>query len=267
MEKDEPERELPVIVCRKAKRRCYLRSGEKKFGPWDELDRQIRYSPDKKHWAIRGKLHGQYYVLADGVRCGPFDGYVEGPEFDEERGVFVFAAMRGNEFLLVAGKKVMRWGKIVEKAGDGKYVRVGKNRFGPYHEVWFSKFSTQGNRWAVIAGKEEKGFYLLLDGREFGPFSELTPRGEFSPNGRLFFCRELFNENSRTMVNIIINGERVYSPCEETWVHFFSPDGKRWAIHAKRGEFEGLVVDGKEFGNYPFPNFIFNFRRQRVWDI
>lgn len=251
----------PVILCRREKQRYWLRWGEKKYGPWDKLDRSIQYSPDRKHWAIRGELHGHYYVLADGVRYGPFDGYVDSPEFDEARGGFVFAAMRGNEFLLVAGGKVVRRGKVIEKPGEGKYVCVGKDRHGPYYEVWSSHFSLQGGRWAAIASRdgEGRGFYLVLDGREFGPFVELEPRGRFGPGGCIYYCLELFEENSRTMENIVINGERVYGPCEDAFIHDFSPDGKRWMVHAKRGEFEGLVVDGLEYGNYPFPKFIFDF--------
>jgi hypothetical protein len=200
-------------------------------------------------------------VLADGARYGPFDAHVDGPEFDEEREAFVFAAMREKEFLLVAGGRVLRRGKIVEKPGEGKYVCVGKDRHGPYYEVWSAHFSLQGGRWAAIASRdgEGKGFYLVLDGKESGPFTELEPRGEFSSSGHIFFCRELFGDDSRTLQHIVINGETVYGPCEASFIHFFSPDGKRWAIHAKRDEFEGLVVDGREFGNYPFPKFIFDF--------
>jgi len=251
----------PVILCRREKQRCWVRWGEREYGPWDELARSIRYSPDGKHWAIRGKLHGSYYVLADGAKYGPFDGHIDGPEFDVERGRFVFAAGRDIEFFLVVGGKVVRLGKIVDKPGEGKYVQVGKARYGPYYEVWSAHFSLQGGRWAAIASRdgEKRGFYLLLDGREFGPFIELEPRGKFGPGGLLFFCRELFGEDSGILTNIVINGERVYGPCENAFIHDFSPDGKCWMLQAKRGEFEGLVVDGREFGNYPFPRFIFEF--------
>ena len=251
----------PVILQRREKHRFWLRWQGKKYGPWDSLDRLIDYSLDKKHWAVRGVLHGSYYVLADGERYGPFDGYVLGPEFDEERGVFVFAAMRGHEFLLVADGKVVRRGRIVEKPGEGKYVCVGKNRYGPYYEVWSAHFSLQGGRWAAIVSRDGqgKGFYLVLDGKEFGPFTELEPRGEFSPTGRLFFCRELLGDDPRTLQNIVINGERVYGPCEAPFIHFFSPDGRRWMVHAKREGFEGIVVDGREYCHCPFPKFIFDF--------
>ena len=251
----------PVILQRREKQRFWLRWKGKKYGPWDKLDRMIDFSPDKRHWAVRGELHGRYYVLVDGDRYGPFDGYVEGPEFDEERGVFVFAAMRGNEFLLVAGGKVVRRGRIVEKPGEGKYVCVGKDRHGPYYEVWSAHFSLRGGRWAAIASRdgERQGFYLILDGREFGPFIELEPRGKFSPTGSLLFCRELFGDDSCTLEYIVINGERVYGPCEAPYIHFFSPDGKRWMAHVRRGAFEGIVIDGHEYGNYPFPKFIFEF--------
>jgi hypothetical protein len=261
MKSKRPDSNNPVILQRREKQRFWLRWRGKKYGPWDNLDRSIRYSPDGKHWAVRGKLHGRYYVLVDGARYGPFDGYVEGPVFDEERGFFVFAAMRNNEFLLVAGGRVMRRGKIVEKPGEGKYVCVGKDRHGPYYGVWSAQFSLQGGRWAAIASREGEGqgFYLLLDGRESGPFTELEPRGEFSPTGSIFFCRELFGDDSRTLQNIVINGERVYGPCEAPFIHYFSPDGKRWMVHAKRDMFEGIVVDGREYGNYPFPRFIFDF--------
>jgi hypothetical protein len=256
-----PDHDNPVILQRREKQRFWLRWGEKKYGPWEKLDRSISYSPDGKHWAVRGKLHGQYYVLVDGARYGPFDGYVEGPEFDEGRWVFVFAARRGNEFLLVANGRVVRRGRIVEKPGEGEYVCVGKDRHGPYYCVWSAHFSLQGGRWAAITSRDGqgKGFYLLLDGKEFGPFTELEPQGKFSSTGALFFCRELFGDDSRTLQNVVINGERVYGPCEAPYIYFFSPDGKRWMVHAKRGEFEGIVVDGHEYGNYPFPKFIFDF--------
>ncbi len=251
----------PVILQRREKQRSWLRWKGKKFGPWDKLDRSIRYSPDGKHWATRGELHGRYYVLADGARYGPFDGYVEGPEFDAEAGAFVFAAMREKEFLLVAGGRVVRRGKIIAKPGEGKFIQVGKGRYGPYYEAWSAHFSLRGGRWAAIASRdgEGRGFYLVLDGKEFGPFIELEPRGDFSPTGALFFCRELFGDDSRTLQHIVINGERVYGPCEASFIHFFSPDGRRWMVHARRDEFEGIVVDGREYGNYPFPRFIFDF--------
>lgn len=253
--------DLPVIEKKQKNGKSYVHWLGKEFGPWDRLDEKVQFSPDGKHWAIRGELHDKYYVLTDDCKYGPFDGHVVGPEFDEERGVFVFAAMRGSEFLLVTGGKVVRQGRIVERPGEGKYILVGKSRYGPYYEVWSAHFSLQGGRWAAIASRDGqgKGFYLVLDGKESGPFTELEPRGEFSPGGHIFFCRELFGDDTRTQQNIVINGERVYGPCEASFIHFFSPDGRRWMVHAKREGFEGIVVDGREYGNYPFPKFIFDF--------
>ena len=157
----------------------YVRFGGKEYGPWDKLDEKVQFSPDGKHWAIRGELHDKYYVLTDSHKYGPFNFNIKGPMFDPSLGVFVFTAQRDNEFFLVAGGEVIRKGSVIEKPGGEMFITVSNKRFGPYQDVELPLFSSQWQKMGCLLCASDDNGFLLLNGKEHGPFMAVE-RPEFS---------------------------------------------------------------------------------------
>lgn len=170
MTKETIEPDIFEIIQKPENEKWYVRIGGKEYGPWDELDdvedegekrcwTKIQFSPDRVHWAIRGKLNENYYVLADGRKYGPFN--IKGPIYDPRRVAFVFAAQRGNEFFLVANGEAVKKGKVVEKADEEEFIIVNGKRFGPYQDIELPLFSLSGKKWTAAVWREKQSFLLL----------------------------------------------------------------------------------------------------------
>jgi hypothetical protein len=231
----------------------YVRINGKEYGPWDKLDEKVQFSPDGKHWAIRGELHDKYYVLTDSRKYGPFNFNVKGPMFDPGRDVFVFTAQRDNEFFLVAGGKVIKKGKVVEKPGGEMFITVSNKRFGPYQDVELPLFSPSGKKWAAAVWREKQSF-LLLNGKEHGPFRSVE-RPEFSRNGELCTCPCRDDKGQ----GLLVDGGKFYGPYEQYFGPWFSPDGKHWSLDIQKKKWHGFLVDGIEYGPFPFQYFVPEF--------
>lgn len=253
----------PVIERREKNNKYYLHWGEKEFGPWDELDREVKFSPDNNHWAIRGMLHERSYVLSDGGKYGPFDYRSSEPWYDPGRKAFAFTANRGKEFFLIADGKIVKKGKTVENKGGEVFLLLNRRRYGPFQNVYFPAFSLSGRRWAAQVDKEGQS-RLLLDGKEYGPFPGMGVM-EFSKGAELFACRCDRGQGE----GLLIEGEQFFGPYQGIFGPFFSPDGRRWGMDVGKGEkWHGFVVDGSEYGPFPFQYFVPRFSGDsRHWSV
>lgn len=257
------EKGISELIREPGTGKWYVRIGGKEYGPWDEVDRPFKYSPDSKHWAIRGELHEKYYVLADGRKYGPFNFNIKGPVFDPGHGAFVFAAQRDNEFFLVANGKIIKKGKVVEKPDEEKFIIVNGKHFGPYHDIELPLFSLSGKKWTATVHRENKSF-LLLNGKEYGPF-KVVDHPEFSGGGELCTC-SCFSKEGR---GFLVDGEKFYGPYKGHSGPWFSPDGKRWGLDIeKKKKWYGFLVDGIEYGPFPFQYFVPRFSPDsRRWAV
>jgi|GEM_PF-884464 len=257
------ESKKPVIERREINQKYYLHWGGKEFGPWDELDREVKFSPDNGHWAIRGTLHERSYVLIDGSKYGPFDYCTSKPWYDPDRMAFAFTANRGNEFFLIVDGKIVKKGKTVKNEEGDFFLLVNSRRCGPFQNVFFPAFSLRGRRWAAQVDREVRS-WLVLDGREYGPFSSVGVM-EFSKGAELFACRCDRGQGE----GLLIEGEQFFGPYESIFGPFFSPDGKRWGLDVGKGKkWHGFVVDGIEFGPFPFQYFVPRFSSDsRHWSV
>jgi hypothetical protein len=253
MKKKIDEKGISELIRKPGTGKWYVRIDGKEYGPWDKVDRPCKYSPDGKHWAIRGELHDKYYVLADGCKYGPFNFNVKGPWFDSGRGAFVFTAQRDNEFFLVAGGEVIKKGKVVEKPGGEMFVTISNKRFGPYQDVELPLFSPSGKKWAAAIRREDKGF-LLLNGKEYGPFMAVE-HPEFSRGGEICACPCRDDKGQ----GLLVEGEKFFGPYEQYFGPWYSPDGEHWGLDIQKKKWHGFLVDGVEYGPFPFQYFVPEF--------
>ncbi|MCX6558388.1 MAG: hypothetical protein NTW95_13315 [Candidatus Aminicenantes bacterium] len=247
------EKGISELIRKPGTGKWHVRIDGKEYGPWDKVDRPFKYSPDGKHWALTGKLHDKYYVLADGCKYGPFNFNIKGPWFDPCRGVFVFTAQRDNEFFLVAGGEVIRKGSVVEKPGGEMFITVSNKHFGPYQDVELPLFSPSGKKWAAALRRDDKGF-LLLNGKEYGPFRAVE-RPEFSRGGELCTCPCRDDKGQ----GLLVEGEKFYGPFEQYFGPWYSLDGKHWGLDIQKKKWHGFLVDGIEYGPFPFQYFVPEF--------
>ena len=244
----------PVIEKRGKNEKHYLRWGSKEFGPWDELDDEVIFSLDRRNWVIRGELHGKSYVVIDGCKYGPFDRRVSKPSYDPGRKEFVFTASREGEFFLIANGKIIKKGKTVEKSDEKVILLVNSKRFGPYQYIFSPQFSLSGKRWAADAEKDGES-WLLLDGKEYGPFKRVGCM-EFSKGGETCASRCDRGQGEE----LLLDGERFFGPYAGMDGPIFSPDGRRWGMDIRKGKkWYGFVVDGVEYGPFPFQFFFPRF--------
>ena len=265
---------LPVIKKRQANGKSYVYWQGKEYGPWDELDdvedegkrrcwTKIQFSPDRVHWAIRGRLNEKHYLLIDGRKYGPFNFNIKGPMYDPSRGAFVFAAQRDNEFFLIANGKIIKKGKVIQEGYEEEFIVVNNKRFGPYQDIELPLFSLSGKKWAAAVWREKQSF-LLLNGKEHGPFRHVS-RVEFSRGAEICTC-SCSNEQGE---GLLVNGEKFYSPNKGHSGPWFSPDGKRWGLDIQKGKkWYGFVVDGIEYGPFPYQFFVPQFSPDsRHWAV
>lgn len=255
--------DLPVIEKKQKNGKSYVHWLGKEFGPWDKLDEKVQFSPDGKHWAIRGELNEKWYVLTDGRKYGPFSFNIKGPMFDPGRGAFVFAAQRYNEFFLVANGKIVKKGKVIEKADEEKFIIVNSKRFGPYHDIELPLFSLSGKKWAAAVYREKQSF-LMLNGKEYGPFKNVG-RPEFSRGAEICTC-SCSNDQGE---GLLVDGGKYYGPYKDHSGPRFSPDGKRFGLEiAKIKRWYGFLVDNVEYGPFPYQWFVPQFSSDsRHWAV
>ncbi len=260
MESNEGKQPGPVIERRGNRGKWWLEWQGKVSGPWGFLEKKPVYSPDGKHWAVRGELHQKWYVLIDGIKHGPFDSWLKQPWFDRERSAFVFTAGRKNEFYLMIDGRIIKTGRIFEK-GEGKVsLHIEGRRYGPYEDIREGVFSPSGGKWAAAAWRGDQ-CWLLLNGKEHGPFRKVGDV-EFGPGIEPCACRV----DRGNGPELLIDGERFYGPYDGIFGPEFSPDGRRWGMDiAMKNLQHGFIVDGETFGPFPyqyfFPRFSADSRR------
>jgi hypothetical protein len=145
---------------------------------------------------------------------------------------------------------------VVERRGkNGEcWLKWRGKTLGPYDDVGKEAISPSGEKWAAAAWRGKEA-WLLLEGREHGPFHGVSGI-VFSANAERCACRVDRGDGPE----LLIDGEGFFGPYEDVDQPDFSPDGRRWAADiTKKGKWHGFVVDGEEFGPFPFQFFMPRF--------
>jgi WD40 repeat protein len=156
--------------------------------------------------------------------------------------------------LLTFGPKGRRLGYHADR-GKEQFVVVDGATIGPVARVhaFGIVFSPDEAHWAFMTFDEDaEKEAVYLDGKKFDEFEikrEDLPNSLFTTDGKLIYRRVRIQDGQRRH-HLIVDG-RAVSPGYDSigWITM-SPDGKRLAYKASRGEGEFFVLDGAELKSY-----------------
>lgn len=155
----------------------YIVCGQRRYGPYEKVDRGFLVSPDGVSVAYSALIGGAWYAMRDGISVGgPYEsigyderGYDSGIEYYRES---AFSYDGDGISLLYA----------VKKSGKSYLIR-GNQETGPFDFIVCLTQSGDRTRYAAIVGKEGKCF-TLNNGRLEGPFDRVDSL-DFARDGNL----------------------------------------------------------------------------------
>jgi hypothetical protein len=181
---------------------------------------------------LSGADHSAFIAEIAGKECLVVDG-VEGRQFERIQDVKM--SLDGKRTAFRAERSTDRWYMVV----DGVPGTI-------YPEITAARFSDDGSRIGYLAGPEGQRV-LVVDGREMP-----TPAGRpvdgpfFSPDGKHLAYGVAKEGDTAALVLDGVQG-KIFDSLSDVR---FSPDGKRLACVAQRGNRSMVVIDGVEQGQY-----------------
>jgi Tol biopolymer transport system component len=198
----------------------------KKGKPYDAIARDYPvFSPDSRRIAYLAGLDGKRFAVVDGR---------EGKRYDDVSGLIFSPDGRHVSYLAQAG---------------GKHLVVSDEKEGtPYDGIVRNTlvYGPEGGHVAYVAMRGANQF-LVLDGMEENPQANVLTKLTFSPDGGRLACVAKDHLGEFVFVTGTGRGDyykRIYG-CP-----VFSPDGRRVAYAALKGNNPVVVVDGAEGKRY-----------------
>ncbi len=191
-----------------------------------QLHKPLRFSADGARFAYAGGLPegGQCYVI-DGETFGPYEAAAMGTlDFSGDGKRTIYAARaEGQSRVYLDGQPQAAYERIhapVAFSPDGKR-HLYKGR--------------RGDKWVVV-----------VDGKEMGEYDDTAKdHPVFSPDSRRVACHACTGPWEGGEHFVVVDGVRGPS-YDAIGTLSFSPDGKRMAYEARRGDKWRAVIDGKE---------------------
>ncbi len=192
---------------------------------------RLLFSPYKggRPWAYQGRKGSQWYVVVDGKLGRPFDKVGYGVYFRSGKCI-VYEGCRGGQWYIVA---------------DGEMSQ-------PYDKLGWVRLSRQKERLYFIGTKGESQYFVIdgVEGPGFDSISSIT----LSPDEEhvVYIGKNRKGHNGRSPewnYALVLNGEVVAS---YDWIGSieFSPNSKRLAYGARKGEHSFVIVDGQKGPDY-----------------
>ncbi len=234
----------------------------------------LAVSPDKRHVAHVVERAGRFFVVLDGVEQKEYDWIAEAtPLFSPDSRRMAYIAMRhGGDtgpYPVVDGVELKQYfaaGLYLRFSPDGRRLayaaahRPAGGQFIVVDEVAGKeydaigaeslRFSPDGRRFAYGARRGNK-WCMVIDGREEQEYDGLGTGLAFSPDSQRWAymaTRGHGKDSKEYLVVDGVEGDSYDGTIQGTPI--FSPDSRRVAVGARRGDKMFAVVDGKEEKSY-----------------
>lgn len=249
------------------------------------------FSPDSKRVAVTFKRAGKCFAIVDGVESQAWDeisdgvghgfpeGYFDSVRFSPDSKHFVYEARRADEWSIVVDGNEKARGKhlrCLTFSPDSKRTAYVQLLDGDKPDDWKTA--------VVVDGVVGKAFDGSVESLFFSPDSKrllyVARRGHFVEEGKqslfengvagkeydLIYSDDypVFSPNGKRHAYVALRGESTFLVLDgkETRISedgsivsfTFSPDGKRWACFVETSGKDYVLVDGKRIGSYGIGN-------------
>jgi len=218
----------------------------------------LTFSPDAKRFAYTLRNAEKWQVILDATPGKEYDSIGNNLLFSQDSAHFFYTARHsGTDVIVLDNKEIDTQGTISEGVyafdplgvpayvvlkQTGWYLEHGKDEYGPFGNLYGqAMFSGDGKHLAFATGtKDGSERKMIIDGKEGEHFDYFPGDVEFSADGEHTYY--LAEREKQTFAVVDGTAAKIDGVLE----FHFSPDGKRSAMSARRGEKFYVLADSKE---------------------